>query len=54
MSWTAKKPFTAALKGKERRIVKGETLTDAEGKELGLSGKPDLASKKKGTQQTPK
>ena len=46
MSWVAKRRFVAVLDGKERRIDQGETLTDSEGKEIGLAAKPDLAKKK--------
>lgn len=45
--WTATRAFTGMIAGAEKAFAPGDKITEADAKELGLTGKPDLAQPQK-------
>ena len=44
MDYTCKAAFTGVIGGAEKRFAPGDKITAKEAAELGLAGKPDLAT----------
>ncbi|MCD1619130.1 hypothetical protein K7H20_13755 [Salipiger manganoxidans] len=42
--WTADRAFVGVVAGAEKSFAAGDDITEAEAKELGLKGKPGLAT----------
>lgn len=47
MTWVASRAFVGVVAWAEKSFAAGDQITDAEAKELGIKGKPDLAQLKK-------